>query len=64
MYGGGLSIGALDLLSYCPIICLLFGYWMFGNRQIFFNETNELETSRDDGDPGHYIFNYSVSGKF
>ena len=32
LYGGELSLGALDLLAKCPIICLIFGYWMFGNR--------------------------------
>jgi hypothetical protein len=38
-YGGSLTNEALDLLSFCPVICLLFGYWILGNRQIFFDES-------------------------
>lgn len=63
-YGGSLSVSAIDLLSWCPIISMLFGYWMMGNRQIFFNETKALETFRDEKDPYHLILGYNTTGEF
>lgn len=59
MYGGGMNVGALAILSYAPIFMLCFGYWQLGNRHMFFNEIPTLETSSDGVDPGHHIFDYS-----
>ena len=59
MYGGGMNIGALAILSYAPIPMLFFGYWQLGNRQIFFNESSPIEQPGEIGDPGHKIFDFS-----
>lgn len=37
MFGNYINERALDILQYAPLLMLLFGYWMLGNRQIFYN---------------------------
>ena len=37
---------------------LCFGYWQFGNRQIFFNEASEKETSTDQRNPNHFLIDF------
>lgn len=61
-YGGSLSVSAIDLMSNCPIITMLAGYWMMGNRQIFFNETQTFETFRDTLNPYHLLLGYNTTG--
>jgi hypothetical protein len=53
MYGGELNLGALNLIAKAPFFLLFFGYWMLGNRQIFFNEALEKNDSTDAVNPGH-----------
>ena len=55
-YGDKLNIGTLQLLEFCPYFLLAFTYWMLGNRQIFYNESKELETRTETIDPMHKLF--------
>ena len=36
---------ALQILMYAPLMMLSFGYWQLSNRQIFFNEIQEITHS-------------------
>jgi hypothetical protein len=35
-----MTVNAMTLLSYTPILFLFNGYWMLSNRQMFMNEVN------------------------
>ena len=38
---------AMVLLSYCPLIFLINGYWMLSNRQMFENIVNKVTLTTD-----------------
>ena len=60
MIDNRLNKRALTLLKYSPLLMLFFGYWYLGNRQIFFNEHNEIEENFGEvKETGHRVFNYS-----
>lgn len=42
-----MTVNAMKLLSYTPILFLFNGYWMLSNRQIFDNVVNSLTNSTD-----------------
>jgi len=44
---------AMNLLSYTPILFLLNGFWMLGNRQMFENVVNQISTSTTPMVTGH-----------
>ena len=42
-----MTVNAMKLLSYTPILFLFNGYWMLSNRQIFGNVVNSLTYSTE-----------------
>lgn len=48
-----LTTNAMTLLSYTPILFLLNGFWMLGNRQMFENVVNQIAHSTDPMVTGH-----------
>ena len=42
-----MTINALNLLSYTPMIFLFNGYWMLANKQMFENTINSLTYSNE-----------------
>lgn len=42
-----MTINAINLLQYTPIIFLFNGYWMLSNKQMFENTINSLTYSND-----------------
>ena len=63
-YGGGLNLGALQLLAKSPFFLLTFGYWILGNRQLFFDNASEKIHDSDEIDPEHDLFMFTKDGKF
>lgn len=56
MYNQTLSKRALHILIFAPLLMFAFGYWAFGNQQIFENQ-NETANSFDDlPNPMHDLF--------
>jgi hypothetical protein len=50
---------ALSILMYAPVIMLFFGYWMMGNRQMFYNEHIEVEYGNKSLLTSHVPFDFS-----
>lgn len=48
-----MTVNAMKLLSYTPILFLFNGYWMLSNRQIFDNVVNSLTKSTDQMSSAH-----------
>lgn len=42
-----MTLNAMNLLSYTPIMFLFNGYWMLSNRQLFENVINSLTYSNE-----------------
>lgn len=42
MIDNQLNDRAVEILMFAPLIMLSFGYWMLGNRQMFYNEHIEV----------------------
>jgi hypothetical protein len=42
-----MTVNAMNLLAYTPIMFLMNGYWMLSNRQMFENTVNSLTYSTD-----------------
>lgn len=59
MYDEKLNENALFILKHAPLLMFLFGYWGFGNRQIFFNEAPDRLYVNTIVDPEHELFDYS-----
>ncbi len=38
-----MTVNAMRLISYTPIVFLLNSYWMLSNRQMFSNEVNQID---------------------
>ena len=48
-----MTVNAMKLLSYTPILFLFNGYWMLSNRQIFENVVNSLTYSTEQMSSAH-----------
>jgi len=48
-----MTVNAMNLLSYTPLIFLMNGYWMLSNRQMFGNVVNSLDYSTEQMSSGH-----------
>ena len=59
-YDDKLSRAVLSLLNKAPIGMFALGYWALGNRQIFFNDPQEMIFSNKEGDPKHELFSSGV----
>ena len=46
---------AMQLLSYCPLIFLVNGYWMLSNRQMFENIVNKVTYTTEEMSSDHKI---------
>jgi len=46
---------ALELLSYCPLIFLVNGFWMLSNRQMFESVVNEIQLSTQQMSSDHCL---------
>jgi len=55
MYDEKLNKRAIGLLKVAPCFMFFLGYWALGNRQIFFNEANEVKHGNEVADPGHEL---------
>jgi hypothetical protein len=44
MYNQTLGKRALDILIFAPILMYAFGYWAFGNQQIFENKNEKADS--------------------
>ena len=55
MYDEKLNKRAIGLLKVAPCFMFFLGYWALGNRQIFFNEANEVKHGNQVADPGHEL---------
>jgi len=49
-----MTVNAMWLLSFTPILFLFNGYWMLSNRQMFQNEVNQVDSSTDEMSSAHY----------
>lgn len=49
-----MTVNAMNLLSYTPILFLFNGYWMLSNRQMFANEVNQVNSSSEEMSSGHF----------
>jgi len=43
MFDDVLNQSAINMLKIAPVFMMIFGYWIFGNRQIFYNIVNGRE---------------------
>jgi len=60
LFDNRLNSKALSILQLPPVIMLILGYWYLGNRQMFFNKYDTIETSFGEiKDPKHPLFDYS-----
>lgn len=60
MFDNTLNDQALNTLKQAPVIMLMMGYWVIGNRQMFFNETSLItEAFSEIEDSNHFIIDYS-----
>lgn len=50
---------ALKILHYAPVAMMLFGYWQFGNRQMFFNEVTKIEHASEEPVTNHRILYFN-----
>ena len=48
-----MTVNAMRLISYVPILFLVNSYWMLSNRQIFENVTNKLELQNTEMESSH-----------
>lgn len=48
-----MTVNAMRLISYVPVIFLANAYWMLSNRQIFENVTNKLEMTGTEMESSH-----------
>ena len=55
MLGNDLNENGLKVLMNAPIGMMLFGFWLVGNRQMFFNEYPFLTSRSEVYNPGHTI---------
>ena len=58
MIGNDLNEQGLKVLQYAPIGMMLCGYWLVGNRQMFFNHSPFLSSRSEIYNPGHHTFDY------
>jgi len=49
-----MTMNAMTLLSYTPIMFLFNGYWMLSNRQMFANTVNQLTYSTEEMSSSHF----------
>jgi hypothetical protein len=54
--GNNLNAGALEILSAAPIFMLLFGFWILGNNEMFFNRKTPMESLNLDSKTKHTFF--------
>ena len=49
-----MTVNAMKLLSYTPILFLFNGYWMLSNRQMFENVINQIDYSTEEMSSSHF----------
>jgi len=59
MIGNALNHIGLSTLMYAPLFMLAFGYWMLGNRQMFFNDIPKISHMNEIYNPGHALIDYT-----
>ena len=62
MYGRELNDSVIFMFKQVPIVMLVFGYWIMGNRQIFLNKLAPLTRLHVNPDPEHHLFDVSIAG--
>jgi hypothetical protein len=50
-----LTVNALDMLKYAPLMMLFNGYWMLSNQQIFANKTSLIDNTTMKMKSGHFL---------
>lgn len=59
LFDNRLNDRGLGALLYAPLFMLANGYWVLGNRQMFFNQHDAKEHSFGEiYDPKHYLFDF------
>ena len=60
LFDNRLNHHALKGLLYAPVLMFANGYWVLGNRQMFFNEYPlKTQAYEEISDPKHYLFDFS-----
>ena len=58
LFNNDMNRASIQILYYAPLFMLINGYWLLGNRQMFFNEVSPVEHATDHPDPGHRLFHW------
>jgi len=58
VYDDKLHKAALNIICGAPIFMFAFGFWVLGNRQIFFNHIEIKHHDNEIEDPGHGLFDF------
>lgn len=65
LFDNKMNARVIKIMKMAPIAMLLNGYWLLGNRQMFFDEHFEQESQAGVLNPKHYLFDLAgVSGGF
>lgn len=59
LYDNKFNRRVINILKIAPLSMLLSGYWLLGNRQMFFNEVNYVVNANDVSTPNHHILDFS-----
>jgi len=55
MFGDEMTVNVLRILNWAPLLYMIIGFWMLGNKQIFSNVTFPIVDSHEIRKSGHLM---------